>query len=75
MTNPLTNPDEIIKQHYQEMGKKGGIKIAERGPDYFRNLQAKSVKARKKNAKKSAKNRAKTPLSPQVAPDPLTDSE
>lgn len=37
-----------IKKHYKKIGKKGGKKIAERGSDYFRELQKKAVDSRKK---------------------------
>ena len=35
-------------QQFAEWGKQGGMKTKERGSDYYRKLQKKSVKARKK---------------------------
>lgn len=37
---------------FSVMGSKGGRKTAERGPKYFREIQRKSVAARKQNSKK-----------------------
>jgi len=47
------NHEDVIKEHYKKIASLGGKKIAERGPDYMRELQKKGVEARKR--RKAAK--------------------
>jgi hypothetical protein len=44
---------EIIREYFQELGRRAGEKNREKGAEYFRNLQKKSVEKRKENKKLS----------------------
>lgn len=38
---------KIIRQHHEEIGRKGGLKTAEKGSEYFKELNKKSLEVRR----------------------------